>query len=82
MAKSIYREEHRRLAQTLRELRQRAGLTQADMAPLLGRAQNRVSDLERGGRRIDVVEFIDYCEALGVSPLAVMRAFLKQRRGD
>jgi transcriptional regulator with XRE-family HTH domain len=71
MPKTIYREEHRILAQLLRELRDAAGLTQADLAPRLGRPQNRVSDLERGGRRIDVVEFIDYCIALREDPSKV-----------
>jgi len=64
MPKTIYREEHRILAQLLRELRDSAGMTQAKLAPHLGRPQNRISDFERGGRRIDVIEFIDYCTAL------------------
>jgi DNA-binding XRE family transcriptional regulator len=68
MPKTIYREEHRILADLLRELRNTAGLTQADLAPSLGRQQNRLSDIERGARRIDLVEFIDYCVALEKDP--------------
>ena len=73
MPKTIYREEHRLLAKLLRDLRAQAGLTQAEMAPHIGRPQNRVSDFERGGRRIDVIEFIDYCMALNIDPTDVFR---------
>lgn len=68
MPKTIYRKEHQLLAELLRELREQAGLTQAEVAPRLGRPQNRVSDFERGGRRVDVIEFMDYCTALGADP--------------
>ena len=80
MAKTIYREEHQVLAALLRELRDKANMTQADLAPRLGRAQNRISDFERGGRRIDVVEFIDYCTALGVNPSRVFGEFRRRLR--
>jgi transcriptional regulator with XRE-family HTH domain len=71
MPKSIYREEHQVLAQLLREMRERAGLTQAELAPRMGRPQNRISDFERGGRRVDLIEFIDYCDVLERDPTKV-----------
>ena len=77
MPKTIYRAEHQVLANLLRELRDHAGLTQGQIAPLLGRPQNRVSDFERGGRRIDVIEFIDYCAAL---KLDATKVFVELRR--
>jgi transcriptional regulator with XRE-family HTH domain len=76
--KTLYRREQAVLAEFLRELRTRSGLTQADLAPLLGRPQNRVSDLERGGRRVDVVEFIDYCRALQYEPLDAFEELLRR----
>ena len=78
MPKTIYRAEHQVLAELLRELRAKAGLTQAQLAPMLRRPQNRISDFERGGRRIDVIEFMDYCRALGREPTKVF-AELKRR---
>ena len=81
MTKSIYRKEHQLLAELLRELREKAGLTQAEVAPLLGRPQNRVSDFERGGRRVDVVEFIDYCAALGADAGDVFAELRRRLRG-
>lgn len=82
MPKTIYRDEHRVLAHLLRELRQDKGLNQTEFARILGRPQNRVSDLERGGRRIDVIEFIDYCEALQLSPTKVFGMLLKDLKRD
>ncbi len=81
MPKTIYREEHRLLSELLRELREQAGLTQAKLAPLLGRPQNRVSDLERGGRRVDVIEFLDFCEAVGADPVGVLRQLQRRLAG-
>lgn len=81
MPKTIYREEHRLLAELLRELRDSAGLTQAELAPLLGRPQNRVSDFERGGRRVDVIEFLDFCKAVEADPIEVLRE-LQRRLGS
>jgi len=81
MPKTIYREEHQILAQLLRELRDQAGMTQGELAPHLGRPQNRISDFERGGRRIDVIEFIDYCSALNLDPSKIF-AELQQRLGS
>ena len=47
------------------EQRQRAGLSQAQLADRLGRYQSVVSSIESGGRRVDVVELLDIAEAIG-----------------
>lgn len=48
----------------LRQLRESRGLRQADLARLLGRSQATVSNVERGERRLDVIELRDWLEAL------------------
>ena len=73
MSKSIYREEHRTLLSLVREGRESRGMTQADVAEKIGLTQARVSDLERGGRRMDVLEYLDYCAAIGLDPIATLR---------
>lgn len=51
----------------LRELREAAGLRQADVAKKLGMPQSFVSKYEAGERRIDVVELRSICKVLGIS---------------
>lgn len=48
------------------DARRRAGLTQSALAARLARPQSFVSKYERGERRLDVIEFLEVSEALGV----------------
>jgi transcriptional regulator with XRE-family HTH domain len=50
------------------EARKTAGLTQADLAKRLRRPQSFVSKYERGERRLDVVEFLEVTDAIGIAP--------------
>ena len=49
----------------LRDLRLKAGMTQAELSERLGRPQSFVSKVERGERRIDLVELRELCEQVG-----------------
>jgi transcriptional regulator with XRE-family HTH domain len=59
---------HEALRAFLVERRKKAGLTQADVAARLGRYQSFVATVESGQRRVDVVEFLDFAEAIGFNP--------------
>jgi hypothetical protein len=48
-----------------------ANLTQQELAARLGKPQSFVSELERGQRRLDVVELLVISRALGADPLEV-----------
>jgi transcriptional regulator with XRE-family HTH domain len=50
------------------EARTRAGLTQVELAARLGRPQPFISFVERGERRVDVIEFYAIMKALGADP--------------
>lgn len=63
---------HMKLRQLLAEARDNAGLKQAQVAGRLNRPQSFVSKYENGERQLDVIEFIDVCKALGVSPSALI----------
>lgn len=67
MSKSLYRPETTILLQQIKECRTEAGLTQADFAKALDRPQSFVSDIERGSRRLDLVQLRDICTVLGLS---------------
>ena len=67
MEKSIYSKEYDGFLKELRNVRVNALLTQAQLAERLGQTQSFVSKVERGERRLDVVELRAFCEVLGVS---------------
>lgn len=48
----------------------------------LGYAQSTLSNLERGSRRLDIVEMIDYCAAIGADPRRIMDELLKAIESD
>jgi len=49
-------------------MREGSGLTQEQLAAAMGRSQRFVSRCELGERRVDVIEFRDFCKALGLPP--------------
>lgn len=73
MTKSIYSERYEKLRNSLIEHRKATGLTQMDVAHKLSRPQSYVSKYERGERRLDVVEFLDIAEVLGVNIAEVLK---------
>jgi predicted XRE-type DNA-binding protein len=55
---------HRKLVQELNKARREAGLSQQQVADRLGVPQSYVAKIELGERRIDVIEFLKFVEAL------------------
>jgi len=71
------RKQQKALLALLRQLRQQAGLTQADMARALGKPQPFVSYYESGARRLDLLELRQICLVLGISLVDLVRKFEK-----
>ncbi|NVH64532.1 helix-turn-helix transcriptional regulator [Pseudomonas simiae] len=67
MTKAIYRYEHDVLLLLLKRLRTESGLTQAACSTALGRPQSFMSDVERGVRRLDIVQLRDLCLVLNTT---------------
>lgn len=65
LVKSLRTPRHQALIEGLRALRAEAGLTQQELADRLGKPQSYVAKTEVAERRIDVVEFVAWLEALG-----------------
>lgn len=57
----------------LRDARKAAGLTQQQLAAQLGRPQSFIAKVEGCERRLDVVEFLHLCRALGVAAEDILR---------
>jgi transcriptional regulator with XRE-family HTH domain len=80
MAKAQHAQRYRYLPGLLREMRERAGLTQRALAEKLGVSHVFVHKSEIGDRRVDVTEFMDWSRACDVDPDKAFRT-LRQRRG-
>lgn len=68
MAKTIFTKQHQDFIRALREVRRSKGVTQVQLSEQLNRAQSYISNIERGERRIDVIEFAEIARALGEEP--------------
>lgn len=75
MEKSVYRDENLVLLRLLKQCRVEAGLTQLQFAEALGRPQSFASDIERGLRRLDLVQLRDICHVLNLHLIEFVTRF-------
>lgn len=69
----LKRDLYIRLRDVLIEARRAKNLTQVEVANRLSKPQSFVSKYESGERRLDVIEFMEVCKALGTNPLSIIR---------
>ncbi|ATE64013.1 XRE family transcriptional regulator [Rhizorhabdus dicambivorans] len=72
MPRSVFTEPYAALIQALIDARGQARLRQEDVASRLRKPQSFVSKVERGERRLDLVEFIVFARALDADPVAIL----------
>lgn len=75
MTKAIYRPEYEVFLRILKRRRIDAGLTQVGCSKALGRPQSFMSDVERGSRRLDIVQIWDLCQVLGCDFVDLLQEF-------
>ena len=80
MTKSLHTPEYKYFRLILVSAREKAGLTQAEVSAKLGRPQSFVAKYEGGERRLDVIEFVQVCTALGIDPKATLAKILTGAR--
>ena len=76
LTKSLHSPEYAALRELLVAARQKAGLTQQEVARQLKRPQSFVANYERGERRLDLIEFIEVSKVLQSDPVKLLRALL------
>ena len=76
MPKTLRSPRHEALRVLLIKERKQAGLTQTKVAKKLRRYQSFVAMVEGGQRRLDVVEFLDFAEAIGFDPRSAIKHLL------
>ncbi len=72
MTRSLRTPGHQALMQVLTEMRKSKGITQQELANRLDRPQSYIAKVETGERRLDVIEFIEWCHALETCPPATI----------
>ena len=81
--RSLFSPPYRRFLKCLKQARKDAELTQVEVARRLKRPQSYVSKCELGERRVDVAEFLAFCDALEFDPcdfITQIQAKRKNRR--
>lgn len=68
MANRLWDSRRDALQQLLKSLRAEAGVTQQELSAMLGKPQSYVSKYESGERRLDFIEVLEICDALGIEP--------------
>ncbi len=70
--RSVGTREYDALRDVLRETRESAGVSQEELSRRLGRPITYVGKVELGSRRLDVVEFMEIADGLGVDAVALL----------
>jgi transcriptional regulator with XRE-family HTH domain len=73
MLKSIYTQPNQVLLSMLRSYRERCRIPQHELARRLGKEQSAVSKIERGERRLDIIELKAWLDALDMDFLVFVQ---------
>jgi transcriptional regulator with XRE-family HTH domain len=73
MPRSIHSKRYAHFRALLKDTRRAAGMTQSALAAKLDRAQSYVAKYEQGERRLDVIEFLEITEAIGIDPSRLLK---------
>lgn len=72
--KTLGSPRHKALIALLIKEREKAGITQTELAAKLGQYQSFVARLESGQRRVDVIELIELSEIIGFDVHEIVEA--------
>lgn len=75
--KTIHKDRYSKLIEEMVRLRKDKKMTQTQLAQQLGRPQSYVGKVETRERKLDIIEFVDWCNAIGQSPSEVLRSQLE-----
>jgi transcriptional regulator with XRE-family HTH domain len=78
MPKSVFTKRYKIFREEMVKAREAAGMSQEQLAKQLGWDQTYVSKIERGVRRVDVVELIGICDAIDINAADFMKTLLQK----
>ena len=76
LSKSLYTDRWGQLLGILKQVRKEQGMTQVELAKILHRPQSLIAKIESGERKLDVCQFLDYVEAIGGNPTAIIQELI------
>jgi transcriptional regulator with XRE-family HTH domain len=74
----LERQRYELLRDELKNARVQAKLLQTDLAKRLKKPQSYISKVESGERNLDVIEFIVYCDAMGIEPVKWLKKLVEK----
>ena len=69
MKKTLHSPEYQKLTEWLKLQREAKGMSMRELGEKLEISHSFIGKVEQRERKLDVIEYIAYCKALGVSPL-------------
>ena len=79
MAKSQFALIYQKVPPLLAAMREGAGLTQRQLAARIGKSQSWVFKSESASRRIDIAEFLEWCQGCGLDPVEAFRRLIRAK---
>jgi transcriptional regulator with XRE-family HTH domain len=74
--------EYAKLIELVREARIASKLQQKEICDRLAKPKNYLNKVERGERRLDVVELFELCQAMEVDAIALLQTFACSIKND
>ena len=74
----LERQKYEYLRSELKKARLEANILQKNLAKTLKKPQSYISKVESGERSLDIVEFVDYCEGLGLDPSKWLKKLIER----
>lgn len=70
----VFSPAYRTVREALIRARRRAGVPQRELAARIGKCPSHISMIERGQRRVELLEFFVIATSLGADPVQLFRA--------
>lgn len=77
MKPSTYSSNYEKLRLWMKEKRKEKGLTIREVGVKLNRDHTMVTKMENKRRRIEITEFVKYCQAIDADPIEGITIFIK-----
>jgi hypothetical protein len=69
----LQKDREKLLLQALKNARLEAGMRQVDVALALSRPQSYIAKIESGERKINLIEFLDFSNAVQLDPVKLIK---------